>query len=82
MEKDCQRNLEAVWLVKGLRPGYRTIADFRKRNPKALRQVHAGFIGLCKELDLPGGERVGVDGTATSAAFVATRGRFEVPPGC
>lgn len=63
LEKDCQRNLEVIWLVKGLRPGYKTIADFRKRNAKALRQAHARFIGLCKELDLPGGRRVGVDGS-------------------
>ena len=63
LEKDCQRNLEVIWLVKGLRPGYKTIADFRKRNPKSLRQVHAGFIGLCKELGLLGGQRVGVDGS-------------------
>lgn len=62
-EKDCQRNLEVIWLMKGLRPGYKTIADFRKRNAKALRQAHARFIGLCKELGLLGGQRVGVDGS-------------------
>jgi transposase len=63
LERDCQRNLEVIWLVKGLRPGYKTVADFRKRNGKALRQAHAQFIGLCKELGLLGGQRVGVDGS-------------------
>lgn len=61
--KECRRNLEVIWLLQGLRPGYRTIADFRQRNAEALRQVHVGFIALCKELRLLGGERVAVDGS-------------------
>ena len=63
LEKECLRNLEVIWLLQGLRPGYRTIADFRQRNADALRQAHVGFIALCKELCLLGGERVAVDGS-------------------
>ena len=63
LERECQRNLEVIWLIQGLRPSYRTLADFRQRNAKALRQVHVEFIGLCKALRLLGGEQVAVDGS-------------------
>src|SRR5881398_3308774 len=32
LEREAQRNLELIWLLQGLAPGYRTIADFRKEN--------------------------------------------------
>jgi transposase len=63
LARECLRNLEMMWLTQGLAPGYKTIADFRKRNPQALRLVHKGFIALCKALELLGGERVAVDGS-------------------
>jgi hypothetical protein len=51
-----------IWLLRGLRPSYKTIADFRKFNRKALKSVNRDFVLLCKELDLYGGELVGIDG--------------------
>ena len=63
LERECVRNLEVIWLVQGLHPCHKTIADFRKDNAKALRRVHAEFIALCKGLNLLGGKRVGVDGS-------------------
>jgi transposase len=63
LEAECVRNLEVIWLMEGLRPGYKTIADFRKDNLKALQQVNRDFVQLCKELDLFGGELVGIDGS-------------------
>jgi transposase len=63
LERECRRNLEVIWLERGFRFSRQTIADFRKRNALALRQVHADFIALCKELKLLGGKRVGVDGS-------------------
>ena len=32
LEREACRNLELIWLLKNLRPGYRTIANFRKEN--------------------------------------------------
>src|SRR5882757_9297772 len=32
LEQEAQRNLELMWLLKGLTPGYRTIANFRRDN--------------------------------------------------
>ena len=63
LERECQRNLELIWLVLGFQFSHKTVADFRKRNAKALRRVHADFIALCKDLNLLGGKRAGVDGS-------------------
>ena len=40
LEQEAQRNLELIWLLRGLRPGYRTIADFRKENAAALKAAN------------------------------------------
>jgi hypothetical protein len=50
-------------MLGGLRPGYKSIADFRKENLEALKQVNRDFVQLCKELDLFGAELVGIDGS-------------------
>jgi hypothetical protein len=55
--------LEVIWLPGGLTPGYKTIADFRKDNPKALKAAGRDFARLCQSLDLYGGETVAVDGS-------------------
>lgn len=60
---ECERNLEVIWLLGGLQPSYKTIADFRKDNLKALKQVNQDFVQLCKELELFGAELVGIDGS-------------------
>ena len=39
LEKECTRNLEVIWLLKGLVPDHNTIANFRKNNPKAISKV-------------------------------------------
>jgi transposase len=45
VEKECKRNIELMWLMKGLAPDQNTIANFRKNNPKAIRKVfHATVI--------------------------------------
>ncbi len=62
LEKENSRNIELMWLTSGLKPTYKTIADFRKDNPKALKQVFKEFILLCKGIGLIGGEIVGLDG--------------------
>jgi len=62
LEKENARNIELMWLTSGLKPTYKTIADFRKDNPKALKQVFKEFILLCKGIGLIGGEIVGLDG--------------------
>ena len=62
LEQEIDRNIEMMWLCAGLRPRYKTIANFRKDNAVALKKVFREFVLLCKELDLITGELVAVDG--------------------
>ena len=62
LEKENARNIELMWLTSGLRPTYKTIADFRKNNPKALKQLFKEFVMLLKGIDLIGNDVVGLDG--------------------
>ena len=70
-----------MWLLNGLRPGYHTIADFRKDNPKALKKTNSDFIQLCREFELFGGKVVGIDGSFfngnASHASVKTKKQLE-----
>jgi hypothetical protein len=63
LEREAQRNLELLWLLGKLTPDHKTIADFRKDNLAALRQVCREFTELCKALELFGGELVAIDGS-------------------
>jgi transposase len=67
LERECQRNVELMWLMRKLRPDFKTITDFRKDNRKAFRGVFRQFVLLCKGLGLVGGELVAVDGSKFKA---------------
>ena len=62
LEREAGRNLELIWLMKRLVPGYRTIAKFRQENWKALKAVNREFVLVLRELGLMGGEVVAIDG--------------------
>ncbi|WP_130584361.1 IS1182 family transposase, partial [Bradyrhizobium sp. Leo170] len=62
LEQEAGRNLELMWLLKGLVPGYRTIANFRKENWAALKAANREFVVLARALSLLGGELVAIDG--------------------
>lgn len=63
LEHEAIRNIEVIWLLKKLRPDFKTIADFRKDNKKALTKVFRDFTKLCDEWDLLGKELVAIDGS-------------------
>ena len=67
LEAECHRNVEVIWLLRTLKPDFKTIADFRADNRKAFRAVFRRFVVLCRELDLFGRELLGVDGTRIKA---------------
>src|SRR5258707_3576178 len=52
LERECQRNIELIWLTGHLAPDFKTIADFRKDNGKAIREVCRSFVAVGPELDL------------------------------
>lgn len=62
LEREAVRNLELIWLLKGLRPGYRTIAKFRQENAAALKAANRDFVLLLRSLELTGGDLVAIDG--------------------
>ena len=64
---EAGRNLEVMWLLRGLQPDFRTIADFRCDNRDAFKAVFRAFVGLCRQLDLYGRELLAVDGTRLKA---------------
>ena len=56
-----------IWLLRHLKPDFKTIADFRRDNRTAFRQVFREFVVLCRQLDLFGREMLAVDGTRIKA---------------
>ena len=44
LEREAGRNVEVMWLTGRLVPDHKTIADFRKDNGPAIRQVCARFV--------------------------------------
>src|SRR3546814_10776315 len=49
LERACQRDLEAIWLMRRMTPDYRTIAAFRHDNPEAIIRTGAAFISRSEE---------------------------------
>jgi transposase len=67
LEREAGRNVEVMWLLGRLIPDHKTIADFRKDNSLALRQVCARFVELCRELGLLTTASVAIDGSKFKA---------------
>ena len=68
LESETHRNVELLWLLRKLQPDHKTIAEFRRTNPKAVRRVCREFTVLCKRLDLFAGELIAIDGSKFRAA--------------
>jgi transposase len=73
LERECQRNIELVWLTGRLMPDFKTIADFRKENGEAIRRVCREFVVVCRRLELFSEASVAIDGSKFKA--VNTRDR-------
>ena len=67
MERECGRNVEVMWLTGRLAPDFKTIADFRKDNGKAIRLVCREFVKLCRKLNLFADAFVAIDGSKFKA---------------
>jgi transposase len=67
LEHETQRNVELMWLTGRLTPDFKTIANFRKDNGKAIRRVCRQFIVLCRELNLFSQALVAIDGSKFKA---------------
>lgn len=67
LEHETHRNVELMWLTGRLTPDFKTIADFRKNNGKAIQGVCREFVLLCRQLNLLTQGVVAIDGSKFKA---------------
>jgi transposase len=67
LERECQRNVELMWLTGRLAPDFKTIADFRRDNGTGIRGVCRRFVELCRDLKLFSQAAVAIDGSKFKA---------------
>jgi transposase len=67
LEREAGRNVEVMWLLGRLAPDFKTIADFRKDNGPAIKQVCARFVEVCREMGLLAKASVAIDGSKFKA---------------
>lgn len=67
LERECQRNVELMWLTQRLAPDFKTIADFCRDNGQGIRNVCRRFVELCRDLKLFGQSLVAIDGSKFKA---------------
>lgn len=67
LERETERNVELIWLTGRLSPVFKTIADFRKDNGKAIRRVCREFVVLCRSLNLFSEAIVAIDASKFKA---------------
>ena len=67
LEREAGRNIEVMWLTRRLAPDHKTIADFRKNNGRAIREVCSRFVMLCRAMGLLTQASVAIDGSKFKA---------------
>jgi transposase len=67
LERECQRNIEVLWLLNQLAPDFKTIADFRRDNRAAIGKACRWFVQFCRGHGLFGAELVAIDGSKFAA---------------
>jgi len=67
LERECYHNIAFIWLMGGLKPDHKTIAEFRRHNKKALEKILHQCVQMCIKLDLIAGNVFFVDGTKIRA---------------
>lgn len=67
LERECHHNIAFIWLMGGLKPDHKTIAQFRRNNKHALKKVLRQCAQLCIKLDLIAGNVLFLDGTKIRA---------------
>lgn len=67
LERETQRNVELMWLLERLAPDFKTIADFRRDNGPAIRNVCRQFVVVCRGLNLFSESMIAIDGSKFKA---------------
>lgn len=63
LQREAGRNVEVMWLLRKIVPDFRCIADFRKNNAAAIKNVFREFVKLCDKAGLLSHETVVIDGS-------------------
>ncbi|MDR6915969.1 transposase [Pseudomonas sp. 3296] len=72
LEREAERNVELMWLTGRLAPDFKTIADFRNDNGKAIRSVCRQSVVLCRNLNLFSQSIIAIDGSKFKPVKIAT----------
>ena len=67
LERACHYNISFMWLMGGLKPDFKTIAEFRRKNENVLKQIIKQCARLCVKLGLIEGNILFVDGSKMRA---------------
>ena len=67
LEREAHYNLSFIWLTGGLKPDHKTIAEFRRKNRKAIADILRHCARMCVKLNLISGNTLFVDGTKIRA---------------
>lgn len=67
LERATYHNVSFIWLIGGLKPDHKTIAEFRRKNKAVLKDVLKTCAWLCIRLGLIAGNTLFVDGSKVRA---------------
>lgn len=67
LERECHHNISFIWIMGGLKPDHKTIAEFRRKHKSTLRKILQQCVRMCIKLDLIAGNIIFVDGTKIRA---------------
>jgi transposase len=73
LERECRRNIEAMWLLRRLSPDFKTIADFRRDNGGAIIGACRAFVMVCREAGLFAARLIALDGSKFRAVASGKR---------
>ena len=67
LARECQCNVEVMWLLRKLTPDFRTISDFRKDNSEAISKVFREFNRFCLAAKIMSRSYISIDGSKFQA---------------
>ena len=67
LEKACLYDTRFMWLLKELKPKYKTIAEFRRINKSEFKEVFRSFVLVLKDEGLIAGRTIALDGVHIKA---------------
>ena len=73
LARQCQINIEVMWLLSKLTPDFRTISDFRKDNKEAIEKTFREFNRFCLSENLFSKNFVSIDGSKFKAVNAKDR---------